>query len=145
MKYYLLILLIGIAEISFGQAPIDLEKITNIWEEGKIGQSGNVIKADVNREGWYRLGIYSDDTVKFWEPLSCGFGYQRLGTWTLSQTDTVITFFFTKRFRYMNKPDTVDINITESYKIKLLTTDNLILTNLVGQTEKIWPFLRIEK
>ncbi|MBP9197598.1 MAG: hypothetical protein KBF35_08020 [Saprospiraceae bacterium] len=145
MKYQLLIFLLSISNIAFGQSTFDLEGIINDWTEGKIGSNDSVIKADVNRGGWYHLVINSDKKVEFIGPFECGFGSKRLGTWAVNKSDTTITFFFTKRLGYMNKPDIVDINDTETYKIKLLTTDKLILTQIVGQRKKTWPFLRTEK
>jgi hypothetical protein len=145
MQYRLFILLLTITADTFGQNLVDYGQLNNSWTQGKIDPNGIVIKADINRAGFYYLDIHLDTTVVFRDPYTCGEGFERHGKWTLSKADTTITFFFTKRFGYMEATREKDINETETYKIKKLTTDELILTHTVGLIGETWPFIKTKK
>jgi hypothetical protein len=127
MRQLLTILLFTNTIIVLGQTNINGEQIANRWTQGKIDQNGKVVRAEVNRGGWYLLNINRDTTVVFSDPFTCGFGHERQGKWKLSQKDTTITFLFSKRTGYMNSPGTIDIDETEIYKIIKLSEDELIL------------------
>lgn len=145
MKYILTLFLFSKAVFAFGQSSIDLEQLINNWTQGKIDQNGTVVKADINRGGWYQLNINSDTTVIFEDPFTCGFGHKRDGKWQLNKLDKTATFTFFKSIGYMNSPGTVNINEMEIYKIKKLTSDELILSRRVGESESIMPFIKAIK
>ena len=125
-----------------GQTTIDYRQLNKSWTQGQINEEGNVIRAEVNRGGWYQLDIQSDSTIIFSDPFSCGFGKSRTGKWTINKIDSTITFHFRKRIGSMNSPGTYKINEVEIYKIEKMTADELILKK-VGQ-EKTFPLLRSE-
>src|SRR6185369_2452695 len=118
--------------LSYGQSKIEFGQLTNSWTQGQIDPEGKIIKAKVNRGGWYHLNINTDATVVFSDPFTCGFGYRRDGKWTLNQLDSTVTFYFDRRAGYMNSPGTSNINEIEIYKIEKLTADELLLKK-IGQ------------
>lgn len=144
----LTIFLTTITILATGQSNIDFGQLTNSWTQGRIDADGKVIKAEVNRGGWYHLNINTDTTVVFSDPFTCGFGHKREGKWTMSKSDTTVIFYFDKRVGYMNSPGTADIKETEIYKIEKLTVDELILKKM-GQEKTgdatTLPFLRTDR
>jgi len=145
MKYFLILIFLTKAINAFGQSNVDFEQIIKSWTQGKLDHDGNVIQADVNRGGWYQLNINSDSSAIFGDPFNCGFGHERYGIWDLNKMDSIITFLFTKRKGYMNAPSSADINESEIYKIKKLTTDVLILEQTTGTNVKTLAFLKTQK
>ena len=145
MKYLSVLFFFAKAVFAFGQSSIDYQLITNSWTEGKINSEGVVIQADINRGGWYRLNINSGGTVIFGDPFSCGFGSERQGKWTLKETDSTLSFTFSKRVGYMNSPGATEIKETEIYKIIKLTTDELILMQLVNGNKQMLPFIKTKE
>lgn len=142
MKHFFTFLLVVTSVSAFGQSTIDFNQLEGSWTEGKIDTDGNVSRADINRGGWYSLNIHTDTTVVFCNPLECGFGHRRTGKWEINETDTTVTFYFTKKVGYMNAPGTEDIEDIETFKIERLTSDALVLKKN-GQ-EKLMPFIRTE-
>ena len=145
MKFLITLFLIITTVLAFGQNSIDFRLLFECWTEGEINQNGNVIQADINRGGWKSLHINPDTTVIFDGSFDCGFGHKRYGIWTLNTVDTTVTFSFTKKVGYENSPRTAYINETETYKIEKLTTDELILTQILDGKELKMPFIKTEK
>jgi len=145
MKYLLAVLLISTTVLAFGQGSVDFGQIIRSWTQGKIGQNGIVVQADINKGGWYQLNISPDTTVIFRDPDWCGFGYERHGKWSLNQADSTVRFSFSKKVGYLASPGTTDINETESYKIKKLAADELILERKVDGKERKMAFIRTSK
>ncbi len=142
MKYLIVLFLLTTTVQASGQSSIDFGQFINSWTQGKIDQNGNVIKAGKSRGGSYQLNINSDSRVIFRDPFTCGFGQERNGKWTLNKMDTTVTFIFSKSVGYINSPMTSNINETEIYKIKKLTSDELILKKLSDGIERIVPFIK---
>ena len=137
-------LLTVITVFAQGQSTIDFGLLPNDWTQGRIDATGNVVKAEVNRGGWYQLAINTDSTLVFSDPFTCGFGHKRQGNWAINKADTTVTFHFYKRAGYMNTPGTTDINETETYKITKLNAEELILSKL-GEDKKYMAFLPTSK
>ncbi len=118
-----------------GQSNFKYKYLINNWTQGKTDKNDKVIKADVNRGGWYSLILNKDMTATFGDPVSCGFGHERQGTYSVNKKDKTLTFVFTKRVGYVSAPGTTEINETEVYKILKLKKEELIIEK-VDQSKK---------
>jgi hypothetical protein len=143
MKYILTFFFIIKTVIVFGQTNIDYGTLQGSWTEARIMCDGKLVQLEFNKGGFYKLNIGIDTTVNFDEPFQCGLGYSRRGSWMLNKSDSLVTFLFTKRVGYLADPGTKIINATEIYKIKKLTSDELVLEN--KNDEKLWAFIRIRE
>jgi hypothetical protein len=145
MKYLMTIFLFITTVLVFGQKSVDFRQLIKSWTEGKIDQSGKVIKADIKRGGLRFLDINSDTTVVFKGSIDCGFGHERHGIWKLNGVDTTVTFTFTKKVGYEKPTKTTEIDETEIYRIEKVTADELILTRIIDGKELKMPFIKTEK
>jgi hypothetical protein len=135
MRYSLLLIIVCVSLIVNGQSNFKYKYLINSWTQGKLDKSEKVIKADVNRGGWYSLILNKDLTTTFGDPVSCGFGSERQGNYSINKKEKTITFAFTKKVGYVSAPGTTDINETEVYKILRLKKEELILEK-IDQSKK---------
>lgn len=112
----------------------------NSWTQGKKDASGNIVKADASRAGWYMLKLNADSTLVFNDPFSCGFGFEKHGRWQ-QQNDSIIRFLYNSKVGYMNNKGTIAINETEIYKIVLMEKEALILEQQAVETPRTLIFI----
>lgn len=78
------------------------------------------------------MTINKDSTVIYAGAFTCGFGSNRIGTWTLDKQNNIITFLFKNTEGYINNPENGEIDLTETYLIKKLNETELILIHQNG-------------
>jgi hypothetical protein len=137
------IIVLSIALLNISSQEQDVQLLINSWTQGKKEASGKIVQADASRGGWYMLKLNADSTMIFNDPFSCGFGFEKQGTWHM-QSDSVIRFVFTKKVGYMNNKGVTEINETELYKIIRLEKNALILEQLAGEKPRILIFTAIK-
>ena len=144
MKYSLTLFLLTASIISFSQNKIDYKQITNNWIYGKIDSTSQVITPFITRGGASFLFINADTTIIHKGQSNCGFGHKELGKWKINKKNSTITFKYTTSVGYRYNTTPVEINNVEIYKIEKLSSNELILSQIIDGKKIIFPFLKTE-
>lgn len=143
MKYLLTLFLLSTSIISFSQNKINYKFFSNNWTSGTIDSTGKVIHQKKSRGGGIFIHIKSDTTIEKIGPIFCGQGTQLLGKWNIDKKKSTITFLYSKRVTFLNNKST-EANIVEVYKIEKVTSNELILSQIIDGKKIIFPYLKTD-
>ena len=143
MKYLLTPFLLTTSIISFSQNKINYKFFSNNWTSGTIDSTGKVIHQKKTKYGSTQINIKSDTTIEYLEPFMCGYGRQLFGKWKIDKKESTITFLYSKRGTYLFNKST-EANIVEVYKIEKVTSNELILSQIIDGEKIKFPYLKTD-
>lgn len=116
------------------------------WTEGQINDADEVVPANLRRGGWYHLVFEGDNKITFKNPMNCGFGAARIGTYEINESAKTLTFHFTDQLGYDNADDEQDkkIDIREVYNILRVETKAIVF-QATDEEAKTWVFVKTEE
>jgi len=110
------------------------DELIGDWQQGVYDDvvRDSIVRPEFLRGGGASIRINQDSTVQYSSGFNCGFGYSKLGTWTIDSQSSTLIIHYTKVKPYREGSGINTDPNTEEFIVQSLDPKGLVLNSPNG-------------